>query len=97
MGKKSRPEELEHLFEAFTQTTTGQQSQEGTGLGLAISRKFVQLMSGDITVRSNFGQGTTFTFHIQVSLVDHSTRSTQHATIPKRVIALAPGQSRHRL
>ena len=38
------PEELENLFEAFVQTTTGQQLHEGTGLGLPISQQFVQLI-----------------------------------------------------
>ena len=32
------PEEVDRLFEAFVQTTTGHQSQEGTGLGLPISQ-----------------------------------------------------------
>ncbi|NET41872.1 hybrid sensor histidine kinase/response regulator, partial [Okeania sp. SIO2B3] len=44
--------ETPKLFEAFSQTETGKNSQEGTGLGLPISRKFVQLMGGDITVKS---------------------------------------------
>lgn len=39
-------EEIDTVFEAFTQTATGRKSLEGTGLGLAISRKFVQLMGG---------------------------------------------------
>ncbi|CAD0232229.1 putative Histidine kinase [Planktothrix agardhii] len=57
--------ELPKLFEAFTQTQAGKESQEGTGLGLAISRKFVQLMGGDISVESELGKGTTFRFKIQ--------------------------------
>ncbi|MEY3869109.1 MAG: hypothetical protein RLZZ338_3000, partial [Cyanobacteriota bacterium] len=40
------PEELNKLFEAFTQTESGREAQEGTGLGLVISRQFVQLMGG---------------------------------------------------
>jgi two-component system sensor histidine kinase/response regulator len=46
------PEEMHQLFQAFTQTTSGQESLEGSGLGLALSRRFVQLMGGDITVES---------------------------------------------
>ncbi|MEM7018557.1 MAG: ATP-binding protein [Pseudomonadota bacterium] len=50
-------DELDKLFEAFSQTESGEQSKEGTGLGLAISRQFVQMMNGDITVESrNVGE-----------------------------------------
>ena len=36
-------EELNKLFEAFSQTESGREAQEGTGLGLVISRQFIQL------------------------------------------------------
>ncbi|SKB12193.1 putative Histidine kinase [Planktothrix sp. PCC 11201] len=82
--------ELPKLFEAFTQTQAGKEAQEGTGLGLAISRRFVQLMGGDITVESQLGQGTTFSFQIQVkpgqNIQDTPTKTR------KKVLGLAPGQ-----
>ena len=58
------PDELSALFEAFSQTASGRNSQEGTGLGLAISRQFVQMMGGDIAVMSEVGKGTRFDFSI---------------------------------
>ncbi len=63
-------EELEKLFQAFQQASAGQKSKEGTGLGLRISQKFVQLMGGDITVRSQPHQGSCFTFSIQAGFAD---------------------------
>jgi len=88
-------EELDRLFEAFAQTETGRQAREGTGLGLPISRKFVQLMGGDITVRSEPGRGTTFMFDIRAGVMEAAEAETPAAT--RRAVALEPGQSRHRI
>ncbi len=83
------PTELSGLFEAFSQTKSGQESQEGTGLGLAISRQFVQLMGGDITVTSELGKGTTFQFSIEAEL-GQTTASNRNNE--KQVLALAANQ-----
>ncbi|MDM8554572.1 ATP-binding protein [Desulfococcaceae bacterium HSG7] len=94
-GPGIAPEETDKLFEAFVQTETGRKAQEGTGLGLAISKKFVQLMGGDITVKSEPGRGTTFTFDIQAGIADKAeitaVQSARHA------IRLEPGQPRYRI
>jgi CheY-like chemotaxis protein len=94
-GAGIAPEELDSLFEAFVQTTTGKQAQEGTGLGLPITRKFVQLMGGDIIVESFVGKGTIFKFDISVGLVDATSIETKQPT--RRVIALEPNQPRYRI
>ena len=88
-------DEMPKLFEAFTQTETGKNSQEGTGLGLPISRKFVQLMGGDITVKSKVGIGTTFRFEIQVDIVNQEDIEIQEN--PRHVIALKPNQPRYKI
>ncbi|NEQ75316.1 MAG: response regulator [Okeania sp. SIO2C9] len=89
-------EELDKLFEAFTQTETGKQAQEGTGLGLPISRKFVQLMGGDIHVSSRLNKGTIFTFEIKASIVSES--DVVETQIPqRRIIALEPNQPKYRI
>ena len=89
------PEELNQLFEAFSQTKSGKQVQEGTGLGLAISQKFVQLMGGEINVKSQVGIGTVFSFNIQVNIVNPTEVETK--TSERRIIALEPNQPRYKL
>jgi signal transduction histidine kinase len=60
------PEDQETVFEEFRQVGTADKKVEGTGLGLALSRKFVELHGGRIWVKSQVGQGSTFTFTIPV-------------------------------
>ncbi|HEY9621583.1 MAG TPA: ATP-binding protein [Crinalium sp.] len=87
--------ELDGIFQPFVQTELGLSTQEGTGLGLPISRKFVQLMGGDITVKSQAGHGSTFSFNVQAHLSDVS--KIEAAKPCQRVIGLEPGQSTKRI
>jgi two-component system, sensor histidine kinase and response regulator len=88
--------ELEHLFEAFSQTESGRKSSEGTGLGLPISRKFVELMGGTMQVESKPHQGTKFTFDIAVNLGEISEVEDLSAH-QAEIIALEPGQQRYKI
>lgn len=94
-GPGIAPEDIDIIFEAFTQTATGRKSLEGTGLGLPISRKFVQLMGGDITVSSTLGQGTIFKFDVEVSLSQTADMPMLQPT--RRVIGLDTGQPEYRI
>jgi CheY-like chemotaxis protein/nitrogen-specific signal transduction histidine kinase len=64
-GQGIKKEELGQLFSEFQRLDTHRNHNiEGTGLGLAISRRLVELMGGEITVGSVYGEGTTFSFHV---------------------------------
>jgi signal transduction histidine kinase len=59
------PEQMEKLFQEFSQASSKTASKYGgTGLGLIISRRFCQMMGGDITLESEPGRGSTFTIRL---------------------------------
>lgn len=69
-----RKEDQEKIFENFKQVDANRnRSAEGTGLGLSITRHLVQLMEGDISLQSVYGEGTVFTVTIPQRIVDRRT------------------------
>lgn len=95
-GSGVAPNELEKLFAAFEQTQTGLNHREGTGLGLSISQTYVRLLGGEITVDSELGRGSTFTFAIPVEVVD-ALHDSPPQTLSSYVVGLASGQPAYRI
>lgn len=56
-------EDLPHLFSTFFRAKNVSNIQ-GTGLGLPIVKRYVNLLGGDITLKSKLGEGTTFEVHL---------------------------------
>ena len=62
-GSGIPPDAIDTLFEPFTQVDgSSTRARGGSGLGLAISSRLVRLMGGKLTVDSELGRGSTFSF-----------------------------------
>jgi len=60
------PEQIDSLFDAFSQVRNEKHLGGGTGLGLSITKRIVELMGGKIWAESVLGEGSKFTFTAQV-------------------------------
>ena len=93
-GKGIANDEIDKIFDPFVQTASGVRARGGTGLGLAISRQFVRLMGGDIYPTSVLGEGSSFSFDIQITL----PQTPKEICSPKkRVLKIAPSQPNCRI
>lgn len=85
-GAGIAPENLERIFEKFTQVDESvRRRHQGAGLGLAISAGLVELMGGRIFVESTLGEGSVFTVEIELPV---DRREAQAAAAPQSLAGL---------
>jgi signal transduction histidine kinase/CheY-like chemotaxis protein len=81
------PDQLDRIFESFTQVDASRARQYGgAGLGLAICRKLARALGGDITAESRLGEGSAFT--LDLPLVPAQSLSDPEAEPRFAIVAL---------
>jgi PAS domain S-box-containing protein len=71
-------EEIDKIFERFYRSQRREvEMVDGTGLGLAITKSFVELLGGEISVKSELNVGTTFSFTVPLESPEQATAVDQ--------------------
>ena len=69
-GTGIKPEDMDKLFMNFTRIDEKKNRNiEGTGLGLSLTKKLVELMGGEISVKSEYGKGSIFTVSLHQKII----------------------------
>ena len=75
-GAGISPEDFRLIFQPFVRGTAGKKSGiDGCGMGLAIAQQLVMLMNGKISVESELGKGSQFSFSIECKLAESVVES----------------------
>ena len=85
------PEQMDRIFESFSQVDSGlSRMYPGLGLGLALAKKLATLMQGEIGVQSTPGSGSTFTLRIPLKVAEtEAGRALAGLRVEKGPIVLA--------
>ena len=74
-----------HLYEEFSQESDGARTNyKGTGLGMAITKRYVDMMHGEIYVKSKQGVGTTFTVELPLRIAETAPDTKEKCSCTER-------------
>ena len=76
------PDQINQIFLPFEQVGDTICKKEGTGLGLSISQQIVQLMDGEIQLKSMPDHGSLFWFDVELPTVKDAFEAGRHLHVP---------------
>jgi len=79
-GLGIREEDRDRIFRPFERVhEPGQPARSGTGLGLTITKFLTEVLGGEITLESAYGEGSTFRVRLMLSAVNNPTAQSEGA------------------
>jgi CheY-like chemotaxis protein len=91
------PDRLDRLFRMFSQVDASHtRTHGGTGLGLAIARRLVERMNGRIWVDSAPGQGSTFSFEVELGVAPDQAAAIDRIDFKGRRLLLVDDNATNR-
>lgn len=88
-GRGINSDEIDHIVDPFVQSASTAH-EGGTGLGLAISNSYIKMMGGELSITSEPGKGSVFSFTIALKESDAPVENAQTGT---RLLSIANGSS----
>ncbi|MGK7917591.1 MAG: ATP-binding protein [Prochloraceae cyanobacterium] len=79
-GMGMSPQESKKIFQPFEQVGDVQSRAAGTGLGLSLSKQLVELMGGELRVKSQLRAGSTFWFDVVFPIVEVVVKAQEDRT-----------------
>ena len=94
-GMGMTEEAIDQLFTKFQRFDVEKNVNiEGTGLGMAITKGLIELMNGDIKIKSKYGEGSTFTVTFDQKIISQKLTEEEEKETNKEIKAFnASGQT----